>query len=136
MSISFHQYADMLWGGTLRYVSPRPGMYIRFCPSCLHWRPLVTKGFVPRSEVSIDSDCVPTMTGTFTFEGTVPLVDAPNQPQLCLKCTERVQGQNDGLRENDLAEAQDALYELKSLVALIRVGFTPQEAGGNLGISE
>ncbi len=55
---------------------------------------------------------------------------------LCLKCTEQVQGQNDGLIEDELAESQEALDALNSMLALIRLGFTPHEAGGTLGVSE
>ena len=65
-----------------------------------------------------------------------PVLAPASQPGLCLKCTEQAWGQLDGTSEEELAEAQDGLDQLNTMLALIRLGFTPQEAGGTLGVSE
>ncbi len=129
MNISADKYAEMLWGGTLPYVSPRPGIYISFCATCFEWRPLMTKATWGHLESSSDSSLMTPTVGTFTAEGAIPGVDAANQPQLCRKCTEQGQREWGGLSDDELTEVQDGVDTLKSMLALIRVGFKLQEAG-------
>ena len=136
MGISSHKYEDLLWKGELPFVSPRPGVYLSFCPACHEWRPLITRAYPPgQLENSEDPLLVTSIAGAFTADGTVPLVDAANQPMLCLKCTERAWGQYDGMSEDELAEAQEAVDGLKSILALIRAGMPAREAIKILGFA-
>jgi len=135
MGITFDQYAEMLWKGELPFVSPRPGMYLSFCPKCQEWRPLITRAYPPGQLENVDRPLVTAIAGTFTYDGLVTLVEEVNQPMLCLKCSEQAWGQFDGMSEDELTEAQDGVDAQKSQLALIRMGFTPEEAG-DLGFLE
>ena len=130
------EYAQMFSDGKVPYVSPRPGMYISFCPVCFNWRPLLPLDCQGQLENTDDPVLITSLTGMLTANGTVPGVDLTNQPQICLKCSKQVWGQFDGTSEDELAQAQDALDHLNSMLSLIRLGFTPRKAVGTLKITE
>jgi len=135
MGISFDQYAEMLWKGELPFVSPRPGLYLSFCPKCQEWRPLITRAYPPGQLENVDLPLISAITGTCTYDGSVPLVEEVNQPGLCLRCSEQVWGQSDGITEDELAASQEAVDGLKSIVALILAGMPAKEAIEMLGFA-
>ncbi len=105
--ISFDQYSEMLWQGEPTWLSPRPGLYIRFCPSCREWKPLVTRIWAP--------------------------IEEADEPLSCMECTFVVRDFN-GMSDADYEKVLNESVHMESMIALLRGGLSVKEAMETLGL--
>ena len=122
LRVSFEEHVNMLQHGERTWFSPVPGLFFGYCPMpmCGQWKPLLKYVLVPETGNVIQG--------------------ADDEPLFCKECANsaryiggRMTEDKIVAAEEELADSEDAIASVSSMLVLMRVGMTLEEASEILG---